>query len=113
MNSKVKKEIQERLGKLLAESPLEGEVKKVLLENIGKIPDYHVFDLLDALEKEKLELQRIALDVKLFLEQQNGDWKKLEERQAAVADEIIDEEIKKIEDEANLETARNSLQINS
>lgn len=109
MNQKIKKEIQDRLGKLLAESPLHNEIKEVLLDNIGKIPDYHVFDLIDALEKEKIELEKIALDVKSFLEQQDDDWKKLEEKQAYAADEIIDEELKKLEDEFALEEARGSL----
>lgn len=109
MNQKIKKEIQDRLGKLLAESPLHNEVKKVLLDNIDKIPDYRVFDLIDALEKEKIELERIALDIKLFLEQQNEDWRKLEEKQAQVADATIEEELKRLEDEFRLEEARNSL----
>lgn len=109
MDSKTQKEIQERLGKLLAASPLADDLKKALLDNLDKIPDYHVFDLIDALEKEKLELQRIALDIKLFLDQQDEDWKKLEEKQQKAADEIIDEEIRKIEDEVKLQQARESL----
>lgn len=109
MNTKTQKDIQERLGLLLAQSPLAEDLKKALLDNMDKIPDYFVFDLIDALEKEKIELERIALDIKLFLEQQDQDWKKLEEKQQAVADDIIDEEIKKVEDEVKLQQARNSL----
>lgn len=109
MNPIIQKEIQERLAKLLAESPLDGQIKKVLRDNIGDIPDYYIFDLIDALEKEKIELARIALDVKLFLEQQDSDWKKVEAQQQQVADEIIDDELKKIEDEFALEEARSSL----
>ncbi|MDO8495777.1 MAG: hypothetical protein Q7S32_04705 [bacterium] len=109
MNAKIEQSVQERLAKLLAESPLNNDIKKALVDNIGNIPDYHLFDLIDALEKEKIELGRIALDVKLFLEQQDKDWKKVEEQQEKVSDEIIDAEIKKLDDEFDLEEARTSL----
>ncbi|MBI2676469.1 MAG: hypothetical protein HYX21_00735 [Candidatus Yanofskybacteria bacterium] len=109
MNAKIEKGIQERLAKLLADSPLAENIKKALLDNMDKIPDYHVFDLIDALEKEKVELQRIALDIKLYLEQQDKDWKDLEAKQEAVADEIVDQEIQKIEDEFKLQQAKDSL----
>ncbi len=110
MNARIQKEIQERLAKLLAESSLNSQVKKVLLDKVGDIPDYHLFDLIDALETEKIELDRIALNVKLFLEQQDADWKKVEEQQQAVGDEMINKELKKLEEEFNLEQARTSLQ---
>lgn len=110
MNAKIQKEVQERLARLLAESPLNNQLKEALLGSLDKIPDYYVFDLIDALEKERIGLEKIALDIKLFLEQQDEDWKKVEEKQGQVADEIIDEELKKLEDEFALEEARNSLQ---
>lgn len=109
MTTKIQKEIAERLGKLLAQSPLANDLKKLFLDNLDKIPDYYIFDLIDALEKEKVELQRIALDIKLFLEQQVADWQKVEEKQAQAADEIIEEELKKIEDEVELQQAKGSL----
>ena len=56
MNAKMEKAIEERLAKLLADSPLAEDVKKALLDNMDRIPDYHIFDLIDALEKEKIEL---------------------------------------------------------
>lgn len=110
MNQTTQKEIQERLAKLLADSPLAEDLKKALIDNLDKIPDYHIFDLIDALEKEKVELERIAMDVKLFVEQQDKDWKDLEAKQEEVADKVIDEEIQKIEDEFKLQEARTSLQ---
>ena len=109
MNAKMEKAIEERLAKLWADSPLAEDVKKALLDNMDRIPDYHIFDLIDALEKEKIELQRIALDIKLYVEQQDKDWKDLEAKQEAVADEIIDGEIQKIEDEFKLQQAKDSL----
>lgn len=109
MTPETQKEIQERLGRLLAESPLAEEIKKAILDGLDKLPDYLVFDLLDALEKEKIELERIALEVKIYLEQQDKDWLKLEEKQQDVADGIIDQELQKMEDELKLAQARESL----
>lgn len=109
MNTKMQKGIEERLAKLLADSPLAEEVKKVLVDSMDKIPDYHVFDLIDALEKEKIELERIALDIKLYLEQQDKDWQSLEAKQEQAADDIINQEIQKIEDEFKLQQAKDSL----
>ena len=109
MSPAIQKEIQERLGRLLAESLLAEEIKKAILEGLDKLPDYLIFDLLDALEKEKIELERIALDVKNYLEQQDSDWLKLEEKQLDVADYLIDKEIQKIEDEVKLEQAREAV----
>ena len=65
--------------------------------------------MIDELEKEKIELERIALDIKLYLEQQDKDWKDLEAKQEALADEVVDQEIQKIEDEFKLQQARGSL----
>ena len=109
MNAKTEKEIQERLAKLLAFSPLAEDLKKALVDNLDKIPDYHIFDLIDALEKEKVELERIALDIKLFLEQQGKDWKDSEAKQEEIANEIVDQEIQKIEDEFKLQEARGNI----
>lgn len=109
MNEITQKEIQERLGRLLAESPLAEELKAAILDGLDKLPDYLIFDLLDALEKEKIELERIALEVKTYLDGQDKDWLKLEEKQQQAADHIIDKEVQKIEDDLKLEQAREAI----
>ena len=109
MNEITQKEIQERLGRLLAESPLAEEIKKAILDGLDKLPDYLIFDLLDALEKEKIELERVALEVRIYLEEQDKDWLKLEEKQQDMADHLIEQELGKIEDEVKLKQAREAL----
>ncbi len=109
MSEITQKEIQERLGRLLAESPLAEELKAAILDGLDKLPDYLIFDLLDALEKEKIELERIALEVKTYLDGQDKDWLKLEEKQQQAADHIIDKEVQKIEDDLKLEQAREAI----
>ncbi|MDP3731078.1 MAG: hypothetical protein Q8R34_01115 [bacterium] len=109
MNEIIQKELQEKLGQLLAESPLAEELKKTILDGMDKLPEYLIFDLLDALEKEKIELERIAEEIGAYLEQQDGDWLKLEEKQQEAANNIVDQELQKIEDEVGLEEARETL----
>lgn len=110
MDEKISKEVQERLGQLLAESPLAGDLKQLLLGSLDKIPDFYVFDLIDALEKEDVELERIAQDVRLFLQKQGDEWQEVAAKQQETADKIVEEEIRKLEDEAKLEQARQKLQ---
>ena len=109
MTPETQKEIQQRLGQLLAESSLAEELKEAILDGMDKLPTYLIFDLLDALEKEKIELERIALDIKLYLDQQDKDWLKLEEKQQETAEDIVDQELRKMEDDIKLEQTRESI----
>lgn len=109
MNQTVQKSIMERLAKLLAESPLAEKIKKSILNKLDQLPDFLIFDLLDVLEKESGEMDRIALEADLFLKQQGEDWKKVEEIQEAAVDDLVGQEFKKIEDNFNLAEARAGL----
>lgn len=109
MTTNIQSEVTERLAKLLADSPLDEEIKKAILEGLDKLPDYLVFDLIDALENEKLELERIALDINLFLKQQSEEWQKLEEEQQAATDQLVEEELKKIENDLELTETRQKI----
>lgn len=109
MDQKIQNEIQERLGRLLAESPLTEDLKKLLLDSLDKLPDYFIFDLIDMLEKEKIEVERVTMDVREFLRRQSQEWEKTEEDQRAAVEKIIQTETGKIEDEFKLEEARKTL----
>lgn len=109
MDQKIQNEIQERLGRLLAESPLTEDLKKLLLDSLDKLPDYFIFDLIDMLEKEKIEVGRVTMDVREFLRRQSQEWEKTEEDQRAAVEKIIQTETGKTEDEFKLEEARKTL----
>lgn len=104
------KRIADRIAHLLAESPLDDEMKKVILDGLDKLPEHLVFRLLDSLEREREELKRVTLDIELFLQQQEKTWEKLEENQKALADKFVNKTIRKIEDELKLEETRKSLE---
>lgn len=52
---------------------------------------------------------RAAMEVKFFLRRQAEDWHRVELAQVQAADTIIEREIKKMQDEANLVQARTAL----
>ena len=83
-----------KIGKLLAESPLDEEIKSLLLEKIGEIPEPLLFKLLDSLELENEELERIAFEIDLYLKEQDEGWQKVSKEQKKVADDSVDKIVK-------------------
>jgi mannitol-1-phosphate/altronate dehydrogenase len=100
--TETQKQIADRIAHLLAESPLDEEIKKTILDGLDKLPEHLIFQLQKALEGEREELQRVALDLELFLQDQQKDWQKLEQDQKDTADKIINKHVQKIEDDINL-----------
>ncbi|KKT82633.1 MAG: hypothetical protein A3B99_04730 [Candidatus Yanofskybacteria bacterium RIFCSPHIGHO2_02_FULL_44_12b] len=86
---KVQKEIADKIGKLLAASPLDGKVKSSLIENLDKLPESMVFRLLDALEAEKETLDQIAFEGELFLREQEKRWAAAAKEQQKAVDILI------------------------
>lgn len=94
--NKVQKEIAEKLGSLLAESPLDEEIKSAIIGNLDKMPENMVFKLVDALEMESEELDRIIFEMNLFLKEQAGKWEKVEKEQQDMADAIVNKWVAKL-----------------
>lgn len=102
-------EIAEKIGSLLAQSPLEDELKELVLDSIDKLPDYMIVELMQALESESEKLDQVVTDIELFLKDRDSQWDQLAEDQKAAANSIIDKYEKKIDDEMKLEEARGNL----
>lgn len=94
--NKTQKEISEKLGSLLAESPLDEEIKLAIMNHLDKMPEDMVFKLIDALEMESAELDRIIFEMNLFLKEQEATWKKVEEEQQGMADAIANKWVTKL-----------------
>lgn len=82
--------LADRIGELLAESPMDEELKQRLLENMEKIPEHLLFKLKDALEMEQGELENIVFDIQIFLKNQDVGWDKLAQEQNKAADTLVD-----------------------
>jgi|SRR3990167_7172275 len=94
--NKAQEQIADKVGKLLAESPLDEEVKVVLLEGMDKLPKELLFKLLDVLENEKEGLEKLAFEVKLFLKEQDTNWEQTAKEQQKAADTIADAWLEKL-----------------
>lgn len=82
--------LADRIGELLAQSPIDEELKNLLLENMEKIPEHFLFQLKDALETEQEELENTVFEIKMFLKDKNAGWDKLAEEQKKAADTLVD-----------------------
>lgn len=82
--------LADTIGELLAKSPMDEELKNLLLENMEKIPEHLLFQLKDALEMEQEELEHVAFEIKMFLKDKNAGWDKLAEEQKKAANTLTD-----------------------
>jgi len=89
-------QVADRVGKLLAESPLDEEIKQVLLDDVDQLPAHLLFKLLDVLENEREQLETVAFEIELFLKEQNKNWEQTEKEQQKAADTIADAWVEKL-----------------
>ena len=89
-------QVADRIGELLAESPLDEEIKQVLLDGVDQLPAYLLFKLLDVLENEREQLETVAFEIELFLKEQNKNWEQTEKEQQKAADTIADAWVEKL-----------------
>ena len=82
-------QLAEKIGQLLAQSPLDDKIKSALLEKMDEIPEPLLFKLLDALEMENDDLERTAFEIDLYLREQDEAWKKVTEEQEKIASEAV------------------------
>jgi len=82
-------QLAEKIGQLLAQSPLDDKIKSALLEKMDEIPEPLLFKLLDALEMENDDLERTAFEIDLYLREQDEAWKKVTEEQKKIASEAV------------------------
>jgi len=94
--NEAQQQLADSIGELLAQSPLDDEIKNRLLEKMEEIPENLLFRLKDALEKEKEELEGVVFDIDIFLKDQDKDWQGVVEDQKKVAREVTDKWVEKL-----------------
>lgn len=94
--NEAQQQLADKIGELLAESPIDNEIKNLLLEKMEEIPEHLLFRLKDALETEKEELEGVAFDIDIFLKDQDKDWQAVVEDQKKVAGEVTDKWVEKL-----------------
>jgi len=104
------KEIGDKIARLLAESPLDPEIKNELMDGLDRMPEAVLSGLLESLEKEHEGLKELATDIASWEERQDEAWQKLTVEQKAAADKWVDDEmVQKLTDEAELEEVRQKI----
>ncbi len=103
------KQMADRIAHLLAESPLDDEIKQTILDGMDKLPEHLIFKLKDALEAEREELKSVAFEVDMFLKDQEKDWQALEKVQKQTAEKLVDKYAQKIEDQVKLNQIKDGL----
>lgn len=100
MTEENNKELAERLGSLLAQSPLDEEVKDFLAENIDNLPEGLVYKLLDSLELEQGQLSLLEEELRSFMKERDKKWDHgLPQAQKELAEKIAADEFLKITEE--------------
>jgi mannitol-1-phosphate/altronate dehydrogenase len=103
------KQIADEVAHLLAESPLDDEIKQTILDGMDRLPEFLIFKLRDALEAEREELKRVALEIDMLLKDQERNWQELEKNQQQAAGKLVDEYAQKIEDQVKLNQIKDGL----
>ncbi|OGM99283.1 MAG: hypothetical protein A2915_02550 [Candidatus Yanofskybacteria bacterium RIFCSPLOWO2_01_FULL_41_34] len=94
--NEAQQQLADTIGELLAQSPLDDEIKNRLLEKMEEIPENLLFRLQDALEREKEELETVAFDIDMFLKDQEKNWQGVVEDQKRIAGEVTDKWVEKL-----------------
>ncbi len=97
--------IANKVAHLLAESPLDDEIKNGILENIDKLTEVQLFELKDMLEAEREQLKNFTFEMEEYIKQRDANWQKLETDQKAVAQKVIDNFVRKTEEAIKAEEA--------
>ena len=85
--SNTQKEIAHNIAHLLAESPLDEQIKSTILDGLDKLPEHLLFKLHDTLQGERDELKKAAFEIDMFLQNQTKEWEELEiQQKAAILD---------------------------
>lgn len=78
-----------RCGELLAKSPLDEEIKKIILEGRDNFTEGDIDRLLFSLEQENEHLELIASQLVHFDKTQNKGWEQLAIDQKKKADDMV------------------------
>ena len=107
--SKVQKEVSDKVAELLAQSTINDELKDFIIGKLDKIPEHLIFELLDALETEDEQLEKIAGDISTYVKNQEEGWTEVEDSQQNIADQYLEDMANKLDEEARIEELRESI----
>lgn len=90
----------ERCAALLAESPLDAEIKKTILDNLSSMTEGDLDNILHSLERETLELTAFAKDLEKFDANQEQRWISVEKDQQKLAEKALEDALNSVKPQA-------------
>ncbi len=99
----------EKIGELLAASPLKEEIKVAILDNLAEMPERALDDLIKALTAEGKMIANLSEELEKFTTHQNEYWRDLEETQKEAVDDVVAKHVRELEHEIAKSDLRDSL----
>lgn len=107
--TKSQKETAERLAELLVTAPVEEGLKELIVNNVDKLPESMVLDLLDALETGNDQLEALTAKVEAYIDAQDIGWQEVEKEQGSYAEKFLEGMAQTLDDEARIQELKDSL----
>ncbi len=102
-------EMAQRLAELLGQSELDDQVKETIMDNLDKIPEEDILKLMDALENENDQIEKLARNIESFINEQESGWEGVEKEQQKFVDEFTEKMAQALDDQAKIEELKESL----
>ncbi|MBI2482398.1 MAG: hypothetical protein HYV76_02450 [Candidatus Vogelbacteria bacterium] len=99
----------EKIGELLAVSPLTEGLKVAILDNLAEMSERTLDHLLTALTNEHQLIGNLALELERFITHQKEYWRDLEEKQKEAVDDVVAKHVRELEQEIAKSDLRGSL----
>ncbi len=93
--------LAEKLGSLLADSALPEMIKESIIQNLYKIPDEKITELVRVLETEQDKLNSLVADLQKFFQVQKSSWAETEKQQSSAAADLEQEMVKELSSEVS------------
>lgn len=103
------KEIAERLAELLSQSTLDDSIKENIIDHLDQLPEEYVVKLVETLETENDQLEKVASDIDAYLTEQSAGWAEVENQQKNFVDDFVDKMSQALEDQAQVQELKESL----
>ena len=97
MATNIIQEKAKRCGELLARSPMDEEIKKTILENLGSLTEGDLDRLLFSLEQENAHLSLLASQLSDFDKKQEKGWGRLAKDQEKKARDVVNDFSRQLE----------------
>ena len=107
--TQVQKEMAERIAELLVQSNLDEALKELIIDGLDELPEGLTSKLLETLETENEQLEKVALGIEKYLADQDSNWQDTEEKQKNFAEKFLEDAAQALDDQAQIQELKESI----